>query len=296
MSYPIFTGAATALVTPFTDEGVDYPALERLIEFQIENACDALVVCGTTGEAATMTYEERVSVIAFTVKRVRSRIPVIAGTGANSTANAIRLSLDAENCGADALLVVTPFYNKATQKGLIRHFTAIADAVKTPIILYNVPSRTGVDISSDTYAALTKHMRITGVKEASGDIRLAAEIMRRCGELFTVWSGNDADTLPIMALGGAGIISVAANIVPYEMHRLSKACLRGDLAEARMLNARLLPLMDALSSEVNPIPVKTAMNLLGMDAGRLRLPLCEMEKENFEKLRTALEDYGLLAE
>jgi 4-hydroxy-tetrahydrodipicolinate synthase len=296
VSYPLFTGAAAALVTPFTEDGVDYPALERLIEFQIENSADALVICGTTGEAATMTYDERVKVIGFAVKRVRGRIPVIAGTGSNSTDNAVRLSLDAENCGADALLVVTPFYNKATQSGLVKHYTKIADAVHTPIILYNVPSRTGVGISADTYAALSKHARIIGVKEASGDMKLVSEILRRCGELFTVWSGNDSDTLPIMALGGAGVISVAANIVPYEMHRLSKACLRGDFEEARTLHRKLLPLMDALFCEVNLIPVKTAMNLLGMGAGYLRLPLCEMEKRNFEKLRSAMEEYGLLPE
>lgn len=296
MKQPVFTGSCAALVTPFTSDhsAVDYPALQRLLDFQLENGTDAVVICGTTGEAATMSYAERMRVIEAAVRHVNGRLPVIAGTGSNNTENAITLSRDAALAGADALLVVTPFYNKATQKGLVRHYTAIADAAAKPVILYHVPSRTGVTCTADTYAALARHPNIVGVKEASGDLALVQKTRELCPEDFAIWSGNDDETAPMMLLGGKGVISVAANIIPREMHELTAACLSGDFASAGEMQLKLRKLCEALFWEVNPIPVKTALAMMGYCQEVFRLPMCEMERPNREKLQAVLEEYGLL--
>lgn len=295
MKQPIFTGSCTALVTPFTEDlTVDYPAMERLLDFQLENGTDAVVVCGTTGEAASMSYEERLRVIEAVVRRVDGRIPVIAGTGSNNTANAITLSRDAVLAGADALLVVTPFYNKATQTGLVRHYTAIADAAARPVILYHVPSRTGVKCTAETYAALAKHPNIVGVKEAGGDLALVQKTRELCPADFSIWSGNDDETAPMMLFGGQGVISVAANIVPREMHRLTEACRSGDFTAAGNMQLKLRKLCEALFWEVNPIPVKTALAMMGRCQEVFRLPMCEMEPENRERLKAVLAEYELI--
>ena len=284
-----------ALVTPFTSGGVDYPALEKLLDFQLDRGTDAVIVCGTTGEAATMSYAERMAVIEAVVRRVDGRVPVIAGSGANCTETAIALSRDAVSAGADGLLVVTPFYNKATQRGLVRHYTAVADAAEKPVILYNVPSRTGVKCTAETYAALAQHPNILGVKEAGGDLALIQKTRELCPEDFYIWSGNDDETAPIMLLGGSGVISVAANVVPQEMHQLTASCLSGDFVSAGKLQLRLRKLCEALFWEVNPIPVKTAMSMMGFCQERFRLPMCEMEEENRARLRTVLAEYGLVS-
>ena len=294
MKSPIFTGSAVAIITPFNRETVDLLALGRLLELQIAGHTDAIVVCGTTGEAATMSYVERMRTIEFTVRQVDGRVPVIAGTGANNTETAITLSKDAALAGVDALLVVTPFYNKATQGGLLRHYTTIADAVDRPMILYNVPSRTGVCVGAETYAALAQHPNIAGVKEASGDFSLIQETLLRCPEDFTLWSGNDEDTAAICMLGGKGVISVAANLVPQAMHDLAAACLRNDCRLAGQLQLQLYPLIKALFCEVNPIPVKTALAMMGLCEERLRLPLCEMTAAHRRRLQEVLEEYDLL--
>ena len=294
MKSPIFTGSAVAIITPFNRETVDLLALGRLLELQIAGHTDAIVVCGTTGEAATMSYVERMRTIEFTVRQVDGRVPVIAGTGANNTETAITLSKDAARAGVDALLVVTPFYNKATQGGLLRHYTTIADAVDRPMILYNVPSRTGVCVGAETYAALAQHPNIAGVKEASGDFSLIQETLLRCPEDFTLWSGNDEDTAAICMLGGKGVISVAANLVPQAMHDLAAACLRNDCRLAGQLQLQLYPLIKALFCEVNPIPVKTALAMMGLCEERLRLPLCEMTAAHRRRLQEVLEEYELL--
>ena len=294
MKQAIFTGSGVALVTPFTSGGVDYPALEKLLDFQLDRGTDAVIVCGTTGEAATMSYAERMAVIEAVVRRVDGRVPVIAGSGANCTETAIALSRDAVSAGADGLLVVTPFYNKATQRGLVRHYTAVADAAEKPVILYNVPSRTGVKCTAETYAALAQHPNILGVKEAGGDLALIQKTRELCPEDFYIWSGNDDETAPIMLLGGSGVISVAANVVPQEMHQLTASCLSGDFVSAGKLQLRLRKLCEALFWEVNPIPVKTAMSMMGFCQERFRLPMCEMEEENREKLKGVLAAYGLI--
>ena len=267
MKHPIFTGSAAAIVTPFKEGGVDLESLGNLLDFQLENGTDAIVVCGTTGEASTMTYRERAETIAFCVQHVGGRVPVIAGSGSNSTENAVTLSREAERQGADGLLVVTPYYNKATQAGLHRHYRTIADAVSLPIILYSVPSRTGVAIAPETYAALAQHPNIAGVKEASGSLGNVQRTRALCPEDFTIWSGNDDETVPICALGGKGVISVAANILPAEMHRLTHLCLQNDFAAAGKLQVHLKDFCDAMFCEVNPIPVKTALGLLGWRVG-----------------------------
>ena len=290
---PIFTGSGVAIVTPFTKETVDLPMLEKLLDFQLANGTDAIIVCGTTGEASTMSYRERIRAIEFCVEHVAGRVPVIAGTGSNSTENALAMSRDAESAGADALLVVTPYYNKATQKGLIRHYQVIADAVSCPLILYDVPSRTGVTIAPETYAVLAQHPNIAGVKEASGNLSNIQKTRNLCPEDFTIWSGNDDEVVPICALGGKGVISVAANVLPAQMHRLTELCLANDFAAAGRLQLELKPLCDALFCEVNPIPVKTALRLMGYDVGTLRLPLCEPVPETVERLRSVLPQYGL---
>ena len=294
MKKPVFTGSGVAIATPFTSDTVDYDALKRLLDFQLEGGTDAVIVCGTTGEAATMSYVERMRTIETVVRHVDGRIPVIAGTGANNTENAITLSKDAALAGVDGLLVVTPFYNKATQKGLVRHYTAIADAVTKPMILYNVPGRTGVKCTAETYAALAKHPNIQGVKEASGDLALVQKTRELCPEDFYIWSGNDDETAPIMLLGGEGVISVAANVMPREMHQLTADCLNGDFVSAGKTQLRLRKLCEALFWEVNPIPVKTALAMMGYCQEIFRLPMCEMEEENRERLRAVLEEYGLL--
>ena len=295
MKKPIFTGSAAAVATPFTGSGVDFPALRKHLDFLLQNGPDALAVCGTTGEAATMSYEERMETVEAVVRHVDGRVPVIAGTGSNNTENAIALSQDAVSAGADGLLVVTPFYNKATQRGLIRHFAAVADSAERPVILYNVPSRTGVKCAAETYAQLAGHPNIQGVKEASGDLALVQKTRELCPEDFYIWSGNDDETAPIMLLGGKGVISVAANVAPDRMHDLTRACLEGDFVSAGRMQLELRALCEALFWEVNPIPVKTALALMGMCEEVFRLPLCEMEPENRERLAAVLQRYGLVS-
>ena len=294
MRQPIFTGSAAAIITPFTAETVDYPALRRLIDFQLLGKTDAIIVCGTTGEAATMSYVERMRAIETTVRHVDGRVPVIAGTGSNSTENAITLSKDAALAGVDGVLVVTPYYNKATQEGLIRHYYAIADAVGLPLIVYHVPSRTGVTIAAETYAELAAHPRIVGVKEASGNFGLIQKTRELCPEDFYLWSGNDEDTAAICLLGGKGVISVAANVMPRAMHDLAAACLRGDFVAAGEMQLNLRRLIEVLFREVNPIPVKTALSLMGYCQDILRLPLCSLSPAHRLELEETLADYGLI--
>lgn len=293
MRKPLFTGSGVAIVTPFTNETVNLGALGRLLDFQLENGTNAVIVCGTTGEATTMSYQERMRTVEFCVEYVNGRVPVIAGSGSNSTETAITLSRDAQMAGADGLLVVTPYYNKASQAGLIRHYTAIADAVDRPLILYDVPSRTGVTIAPETYAELAKHPNINGVKEAGGNLSNIQKTRNLCPEDFSIWSGNDDETAPICLLGGKGVISVVANVLPAEIHRLTELCLQNDFAAAGKLQLELKEFCDAMFCDVNPIPVKTALNLLGWDVGALRLPLCEPGAASLERIRRALEQYGL---
>lgn len=294
MRKPLFTGSGVAIVTPFTKDAVDLDAFGRLIDFQLANGTDAVIVCGTTGEASTMTYGERMRTIEYCVERVNGRVPVIAGSGANATPNAISLGRDAERAGADGLLVVTPFYNKATQAGLVKHYTAIADAAEKPVILYDVPSRTGVTIAPETYAELAKHPNINGVKEAGSNFSNIQKTRNLCPDDFSIWSGNDDETAAICLLGGRGVISVAANVVPDRMHQLVRLCLANDFATAGKLQLDLKELCDTLFCEVNPIPVKTALELMGMCSGTLRLPLCEPSEEHRERIRKTLVRYGLL--
>ena len=294
MRQPIFTGSGVAIATPFTKDGVDFETLGELLDFQLEHGTDAIVACGTTGEASTMTPRERREVIAFCVERVKGRVPVIAGSGSNSTEVALSLSREAEEAGANGLLLVTPYYNKASQAGLIQHYRAIADAVSVPCILYNVPSRTGVSIAPETYAELAKHPNIVGVKEASGNLGNIQRTRNLCLEDFCIWSGNDDETVPICALGGVGVISVAANVLPAEMHTLARLCLDNDFSEAGKLQLYLKDFCDAMFCEVNPIPVKTALNLLGWEMGPLRLPLCPPGEGNLERIRETLAKYELL--
>ena len=289
----VFTGSAVAIVTPFCGDGVDLEAFDRLIERQIQGGTDAIVVCGTTGEAATLSLDERTVLIEHCVRIADGRVPVIAGSGTNSTASSVALSRAAQSAGADALLTVTPYYNKASQSGLVRHFSAIADAVDIPVILYNVPSRTGVSCTAQTYQKLAAHPNIVGVKEASDDFDLIQDTLALCPADFTLWSGNDGSTAAIMALGGRGVISVAANIVPREMHELTQLCLSGSFPEAARLQLRLHALIRALFCEVNPIPVKAAMEHLGLCGGELRLPLCAISEQNRTRLTCAMEDFGV---
>ncbi len=292
MKKPIFTGSGVALVTPFTESGVNYQKLEELIEFHITHKTDALIICGTTGEGSTMTMEEHEEVLKFCVDVAKGRIPMIAGTGSNDTNSAIRLCQYAESVGYDGLLLVTPYYNKATQKGLCAHYGKIAVNTKLPIILYNVPSRTGVSISLDTLKYLDeKYENINAIKEASGDVAFAAKIKAHTN--LAIYSGNDDVTVPLVAIGCQGVISVIANILPEETHNMCKFAEDGNLADANRIYLGMLDIMDAMFYEVNPIPVKTAMNLLGFDVGILRLPLCEMEEKNLERLKAAMVNYGL---
>ena len=292
----IFEGAGVALVTPFQDNGeIDYNRLEELVEEQIAGGTDAIVACGTTGEASTMTHEEHLDVISYVCQVTKGRIPVIAGTGANCTETAIYLSQEAEKRGADGILVVSPYYNKATQKGLIAHFTAVANSVKIPMIVYNIPSRTGVNIKPVTLAAmLTQVDNIVGVKEATGNISEAAELMSLTDGKLDLYSGNDDQTVPLMSLGGKGVISVLSNIAPRQTHQICQEFMSGNVKESCRLQLEAIPLIKALFCEVNPIPVKAAFKIMGKSTGPLRMPLTEMEPENQEILRAAMKAYGLI--
>lgn len=295
MKNTIFTGAGIAIITPFNADGsINFDELGRMIDDQIENGTDAIIICGTTGESATMTDDEHLDSIKFAVKHVAGRVPVIAGTGSNDTRYAVELSKEAETAGADALLVVTPYYNKTTQKGLIAHYTAIADAVNVPIILYNVPSRTGVNFEVATLKELAKHKNIAAIKEASGNINYVAKIAAACGENLDIYSGNDDMVVPIMSLGGKGVISVASHVIPKQMHDMVKFCVENNFAEATKLQVEYLDLINDLFIEVNPIPVKEAMNMVGWNAGSCRLPLIDMTDDHKAKLRATLEKHGLI--
>ncbi|MBR6309396.1 MAG: 4-hydroxy-tetrahydrodipicolinate synthase [Lachnospiraceae bacterium] len=295
MHTPIFKGAAVALVTPMNADGsVNYDKLAELIEFQIDGGTDAIVACGTTGEASTLTHEEHIKVIQYTVEKVNKRVPVIAGTGSNSTETAIYLSVEAEKAGADALLLVTPYYNKATQKGLVEHFVKTAEAVKIPAILYNVPSRTGCNILPATVKEIARRAsNVVAIKEASGNISQVAELASIMDENFAIYSGNDDQIVPLLSLGGIGVISVLSNVAPKETHDIVASYLAGDVKTSTRLQLEAIDLIKSLFIEVNPIPVKTALNLMGMNAGPLRLPLTEMDGANVEKLKKSLADYGI---
>ena len=291
----IFKGAAVAMVTPFKDNNeIDYEELNRLIDFNIENGTNAIVITGTTGEPSTLSDEEHKKAIKHTVEYVNKRIPVIAGTGSNDTEYAVQLSQYAESVGVDGLLIVTPYYNKATQKGLIEHYTYIADRVNIPIILYNVPSRTGVNIAPETYLALSKHKNIVAAKEASGDLSTLLKTRALCGDDLAIYSGNDDQIVPILSLGGAGVISVLSNVMPKETSDICKLYFEGKVKESGELQIKLCDLINALFVEVNPIPVKTALRLMGYKVGKLRMPLSEMTEKNLETLKNALKKHDLI--
>ncbi len=293
MNAPVFKGSGVALVTPMHEDGsVNFAKLGELIEFQISNSTDALIICGTTGESKTLENKEHEEVIKYSVECAAGRVPVIAGTGSNDTAYSVRLSKFAQNAGADALLLVTPYYNKTTQNGLVRHFNEIARNVDIPCILYNVPSRTGMNIELSTYEKLDKIDNIVAVKEASGNISQIAAVAARCE--MDIYSGNDDQIVPIMSLGGIGVISVLANIMPYETHQLCQHMLDGKSDLALQMQLKYLNIINALFCEVNPIPVKTALNLMGMNAGPLRLPLCGMDQNNLNRLKTELKALNLI--
>ncbi len=295
MKKRIFTGAATALVTPMFDDGtVNYEVLDRLVEQQIEQGIDALVICGTTGEAATLNHEDHIKVIAAAVKTAAGRVPIIAGTGSNDTAYSIELSREALAVGADALLLVTPYYNKTSQAGLIAHFNYIADNVDAPVILYNVPSRTGVNILPETYAVLSKHPNIVAAKEANGDIASVVKTKALCGDNLDIYSGNDDQIIPIMSVGGIGVISVLSNVAPKETHDMCSLYLDGKVKEAADMQIKYIGLIDALFSDVNPIPVKEAMEIMGMNVGPCRLPLVKMSDTKREALVSELKKVDLL--
>lgn len=295
MKTPIFTGCAAALVTPFRDGEVDYPSLRRLIELQIAGGCGAVVVCATTGESAVLSYPEHKAIVGEAVRCARGRIPVIAGAGSNSTEHAMTLIRQAEDAGADALLLVTPYYNKTSQAGLIRHYTYLADRAEKPIILYDVPARTGMSISPETLAELSAHPRILGLKAAGNDLDAISRAMRLCPGDFSFYSGNDSLTLPLIALGARGVISVCANLIPEAMSELTRLCLAGDYRSAAALHYEYLELMEALFMDVNPIPVKAAMAAAGLCSGELRLPLTELPGEKLAKLTALLRRCGLAA-
>lgn len=295
MKHRIFEGAATALVTPmFKDGSVNYRCLECLVNTQIESGIDALVICGTTGEKSTLRYDEHLKVIEVAIKAAKKRVPVIAGTGSNDTVYSVELCRDAENLGADALLMVTPYYNKTSQKGLVKHYEYIADRVSKPIILYNVPSRTGVNIKPETYKQLSRHERIVATKEASCDISQIAEIKYLCGDSLDIYSGNDDQTVPILSLGGIGVISVVSNIIPAAFHKLCHHYLKGEVSIARDLQNKYLGLIKALFYDVNPVPLKAAMNILGYEVGDCRLPLYPTDSKNIDILKNKLTECELL--
>ncbi len=287
-----FTGSGVAIITPFDGLKTNYDELGKLIEFHIENGTDAVIICGTTGEASTMPDEEHLAAIKFTVDKAAGRIPVIAGTGSNDTAHAVELTKKAEEYGADGILSVTPYYNKTTQKGLVAHFTAIANAVKIPIILYNVPSRTGMSFGIDTLKELARVENIVAVKEASGNIGYMAKIAAQVPELY-IYSGNDDMIVPTLSLGGKGVISVVANILPRETHNICEYYFNGDTDKSRDLQLDMLELINNLFIEVNPTPIKTAMNLMGFNAGNLRMPLVDMDEANKERLKKSMTDFGI---
>lgn len=292
----IFKGAGVAIVTPFTEDyQVNFDKLGELIDFQIENGTDAIIICGTTGESSTLTHEEHLDCIRFAIKKTNKRVPVIAGTGSNCTETAVYLSKEAQKAGADALLLVTPYYNKATQNGLKEHFTIIANSVEIPIVLYNVPSRTGCNILPETAVSLAKNVKnIVAIKEASGDISQIAKLAYLADGMLDIYSGNDDQIVPILSLGGAGVISVLSNIAPKKTHDIVENYLNGNVKQSAKLQLEAIPLAKALFSEVNPIPVKTALNMMGFQVGDLRRPLTPMEEENKEKLKKVMQEYGIL--
>ena len=290
----IFQGSAVAIVTPFNENGVNFEKLKTLLEWHVKEGTDAIVICGTTGEATTMTEKEKKDTIKFTVDVINKRIPVIAGTGSNNTASAISMSKYAESVGADALLVITPYYNKTTQNGLIKHFKAINDEVKTPIILYNVPGRTGINITPKTLAKLAQLSNVKAIKEASGNISQVVQMKELCRDSIDIYSGNDDQIVAIMSLGGKGVISVLANIMPKQVHDIAEKCLNNNFKEALDIQLDTLSLANTLFIDANPIPIKTAMNLMGLDVGPLRLPLCEMDSNTEEILKAALIDNKLM--
>lgn len=295
MKKTIFKGAGVALVTPMNKDGsVNYETLEQLIEFQIKNGTDAIITCGTTGESATLSPEEKRKVIKFTIEKTAKRIPVIAGTGCNNTQAALMSSLEAQELGADGLLIVTPYYNKTSQSGLVKHYTYIADRVHIPIILYNVPSRTGVNINSETCAELAKHPNICAIKEASGDISQVAKIKNLCGDNLDIYSGNDDQIVPLLSLGGIGVISVFSNICPRECHLLVKEYLEENTKIASKMQIKYLELMNAMFCDVNPIPVKEALNMMGYNCGRCRMPLDILSEENCKKLENTMKKFSLI--
>ena len=290
----MFRGAMVAIVTPFKNDQVDEKALRELIEFQIANGTDAIVPCGTTGESATLSHEEHDRVIEITIDAVKKRVPVIAGTGSNNTAEALRLTKHAYEAGADGALIVCPYYNRPTQEGIYQHFKTIAESVPIPIIPYNIPSRTGVNLMPEMVAKLAKIKNIVGIKEASGSIKQMSDIINLCGKDFAVLSGDDIFTLPLMAMGGAGVISVISNVAPADMAGLVDAFAAGDMTKAKTLHHKMSALIDALFIEVNPIPVKAALSLMGKIEYEYRLPLCKMSDANFEKLKKVMVNYGLI--
>ncbi len=295
MKNTIFTGAGIAIITPFNADGsVNFDCLGEMIDYQIDNGTDAIIICGTTGEASTMSDEEHLDCIKFAVKHTAGRVPVIAGTGSNDTKYAIELSKEAEAAGVNGLLVVTPYYNKTSQRGLIAHFTAIADAVNIPLILYNIPGRTGMSIEISTMKVLAQHKNIVAVKEASGNISYAAKLIAECGNDIDVYSGNDDIIVPMMSLGAKGVISVLSHVIPKETHMMTQYCLDNNYAEATKLQIEYLDLINNLFIEVNPIPVKEAMNMMGVNAGPCRMPLYEMSDANKAVLKASLEKHGLI--
>ena len=295
MADHIFTGSGVALITPITSDGkVNFSVLEQLLEFQVANGTDAIIACGTTGEAATLSEKEHCAVLSFVAEKINGRVPVIAGTGSNDTATAVMLSREAQKSGADAILSVTPYYNKTSQAGLVKHFNVITDSVDIPVILYNVPSRTGCNIQPKTCQELSRHPNIRAVKEASGNISQVAVIRSLCEDNLDIYSGNDDQTVPFMSLGAQGVISVFANICPNEMHRICQLCLDNNFAEAQKLHFYYIELMNMLFTDVNPIPIKTAMNLYGFDAGECKLPLVPMSVAGYHDLKDCLAKYDLL--
>ena len=295
MKQPVFTGAAVAIITPMHADGtVNFEELGRIIDDQIAHGTDAIVICGTTGESAALSHEEHVECIRFAVKHTAKRVPVIAGTGSNDTAFAIEISKEAEEAGADALLLVTPYYNKTSQAGLIAHYTAIANAVTLPCIIYNVPSRTGVNLQPATLAELAKLPNVNAVKEASGNISQVADVAALCGEELNIYSGNDDQIVPVLSLGGKGVISVLSNILPKETHDMVASYLDGDVVKSCEMQLKYFDLVKALFCEVNPIPVKKALNLMGMEVGSLRLPLTEMEDANAKRLEEEMRKAGVI--
>lgn len=296
MKNPVFTGAGVAIVTPFTEDGkaINYPVLRELIEEQIANSTDAIIICGTTGEGSTLEHEDHVEAIRFTVEVVNKRVPVVASTGSNDTEYSLKLSLAAQEVGADALLLITPYYNKTSQNGLIKHFTYVADRVNIPIILYNVPSRTGCGINPETYAVLSKHKMIYGAKEASGNLSAIAKTMSLVDDDFSIYSGNDDQITSIMSLGGKGVISVLSNVCPKVAHDICEYALNGDFKKSAKLQLDYIELCDALFMDVNPIPVKMALNMMGKNVGPLRLPLYEMDEKKTEILKNTLKKYNLV--